>query len=63
MALADLERVERTMGPGYHDHDLGPSNRRQLETFCEEAHRSGLTARRVAVDELFAEYLAAGGSG
>jgi 4,5-dihydroxyphthalate decarboxylase len=56
---ADLERVERAMGAGYHEHDLGASNRRQLEVFCEEAHRSGLTKRKVAVDELFAEHLAA----
>ena len=55
---ADLERVERTMGLGYHGHGLEP-NRRQLEAFCAEAHASGLTQRVIGVDELFADYLAA----
>ena len=59
---ADLERTERTMGVGYHANGLEP-NRRQVEAFCGEAHALGLVPRRVAVDELFAEYLQAAKSG
>jgi hypothetical protein len=30
-----------------------------VDAFCEGAHRDGMTARRVTVDEFFAEFLAA----
>jgi hypothetical protein len=30
-----------------------------VDVFCEGAWRDGLTARRVTVDEMFAEFLAA----
>lgn len=54
---AELEEMRALMGPRYHAHGL-EQNRAQIEMFCEEAHRLGLTSRRVAVDEYFADYLA-----
>lgn len=57
---ADLEHTTGLMGEGYWRHGVEP-NRAMLDTFCATAHQLGLTARRVGVDEYFAEYLAAGG--
>ena len=54
---AELEAMRALMGPTAHAHGL-EANRAQIEMFCEEAHRLGLTSRRVAVDEYFADYLA-----
>ena len=45
------------MGARYHAHGL-EANRHALDVFCEGAWRDGLTARRVTVDEMFAEFLA-----
>jgi 4,5-dihydroxyphthalate decarboxylase len=52
---AELEAMRALMGPTAHGLE---ANRAQIEMFCEEAHRLGLTSRRVAVDEYFADYLA-----
>lgn len=53
---ADLDETERLMGVDYHAHGL-EANRRQIEQFCERAHRAGLVSRIVGVEELFTEYL------
>jgi 4,5-dihydroxyphthalate decarboxylase len=55
---ADLDDTDVVMGIYYHAHGLEP-NRTTLEAFCEQAQRSGLVTRSVAVDELFEEYIAA----
>ena len=51
---ADVD--EAVLGRAAHADGL-EANRGAMELFLEEAHRSGLTARRVGVDEYFAEYL------
>ena len=52
----EAELESSPLGQGAHADGLEP-NRPGLELFLEEAHRSGLTQRRVGVDEYFAEYL------
>lgn len=59
-AEADLEATTTLMGEGYWRNGVAP-NRAMMDLFCETAHTLGLTARRVTVDEYFAEYLEAGG--
>ncbi len=54
---AELEQTRLLMGERHHAQGL-EANRAQIEMFCEEAHRLGLTSRRVAVEEYFADYLA-----
>ena len=54
----EVEETDTVMGEGFAYHGLEP-NRGNMEAFCEEAHRLGLTSRRVSVDDYFAEYLAA----
>jgi 4,5-dihydroxyphthalate decarboxylase len=54
--IEEIEQTEREMGARYHAHGLD-ANRRALDVFCEGAWRDGMTARRVTVDEMFAEFL------
>ena len=54
--IEEIEQTEREMGARYHAHGL-EANRNALDVFCEGAWRDGLTARRVTVDEMFAEFL------
>ena len=55
--LADLEESEALMGANPYAHGMA-ANRAVMETFADQAFRAGLTQRRVAVDDYFAEYLA-----
>jgi 4,5-dihydroxyphthalate decarboxylase len=49
---------EATALMGDHGHDDGlDRNRAAIDLFCNEAHRAGLTRRRISVDEYFQEYL------
>jgi len=57
---AELEETGLLMGQGYGRHGV-EANRAMLDLFCATAFELGLTARRVTVEEYFAEYLAAGG--
>jgi 4,5-dihydroxyphthalate decarboxylase len=52
----DLDEAEALMGADGHADGLDV-NRPAMEVFCEQAHRAGITRRRVSVDEYFAEYL------
>ena len=54
--IEEIEQTEREMGARYHAHGL-EANRHAVDVFCEGAWRDGLTARRVTVDEMFAEFL------
>jgi 4,5-dihydroxyphthalate decarboxylase len=56
--IQEVEQTELLMGRHYHAHSL-ESNQAQLDTFCQSAYEDGLTARRITVEEYFAEYLAA----
>lgn len=56
--IADLEEAERVIGPDFHGHGL-ERNRHAVEVFCQGAFDDGLTKRRLAVDEFFAEFLKA----
>jgi 4,5-dihydroxyphthalate decarboxylase len=53
----DLEAEDALMPGNGYAHGV-EENRQVMELFCEEAHRLGLTQRRVTVDEYFAEFLA-----
>ncbi|MBL8701677.1 MAG: hypothetical protein JNK67_25070 [Alphaproteobacteria bacterium] len=57
---ADIDETDALIGEQPHAHGL-EANRATLEAFCDQASRSGLVARKVAVDELFEEYLRAAG--
>ncbi len=54
---AELENTRLLMGDDFHAYGL-EANRGQIDMFCAEAHRLGLTSRRVTVDDYFADYLA-----
>jgi 4,5-dihydroxyphthalate decarboxylase len=54
---AELEDTTAVMGEDFHPYGLEP-NRSQIEMFAGEAHRLGLTSRRVTVEEYFADFLA-----
>jgi 4,5-dihydroxyphthalate decarboxylase len=54
--IGDVEDAARVMGTAYHAHGLD-KNRHAVETFCQGAFDDGLTKRRVAADEYFAEFL------
>lgn len=54
--IADVEQTDLAMGREYHAHGL-ERNRRALDVFCEQAHKDGLTKRRVTVEEYFADFL------
>lgn len=53
---AELEETAALMGEDFHPYGLD-ANRAQMEMFCETAYAAGLTRRRVAVDDYFAEFL------
>lgn len=50
-----LEEQRRVMGPDPWPYDLGPSNRKALETMIRYEVEQGLLARPFTVDELFFE--------
>ncbi len=50
--IPELEQTAQLMGPDPWPYGVAP-NRPALEAMCQYAHEQGLTARRVAVDELF----------
>lgn len=52
----DLERSQATLGANPYAHGL-EENRATMEQFCDQAHRLGLTRKRIAVDDYFREYL------
>jgi 4,5-dihydroxyphthalate decarboxylase len=54
---AEVEHTVGIMGEDYHPYGL-PRCAHEIDTFCAEAHRLGLTSRRVTVEDYFAEYLA-----
>jgi 4,5-dihydroxyphthalate decarboxylase len=53
---AELEQTAAVMGENFHPYGF-EENRAQIEMFAGEAHRLGLTSRRVTVEEYFADYL------
>jgi 4,5-dihydroxyphthalate decarboxylase len=53
---AEMESVEALMGQDFFGTGL-ERTRHEIDVFAKEAQRSGLTARRVGVDEYFAEVL------
>jgi len=52
----DLEETAALMGEDFHPVGLD-ANRAAMEIFCDQAHLAGITARRIAVDDYFAEFL------
>jgi 4,5-dihydroxyphthalate decarboxylase len=54
---AELENTAAVMGDDFHPYGLD-RNRTQIEMFVGEAFQLGLTRRRIAVEEYFADYLA-----
>jgi 4,5-dihydroxyphthalate decarboxylase len=56
--IAEVEETDLAMGRGHFAHGL-EKNRSEVDVFCRSAFEDGLTKRRVAVDEFFAEFLAA----
>ena len=48
----NLDHVRRLMGADYWAYGVA-ANARTLDAFCEMHHRQGLSARRLAVEELF----------
>ena len=48
-----LGAARKLMGEDFWPYGLGEANRRALEAFCAHHHAQGLSARRVAVEELF----------
>ena len=56
---AELEETVAAMGEDFHPYGLEP-NRAQIEAFCGEAFRLGLTSRKVTTEEYFADYLKSG---
>jgi 4,5-dihydroxyphthalate decarboxylase len=56
---AELEATTTVMGEDFHPYGLEP-NRAQIDMFAGEAHRLGLTSRRVTTEEYFADYLQGG---
>ena len=53
---AEMESVNALMGADFFGTGL-ERTRHEIAAFAEEAHRSGLTGRRIGVDEYFAELL------
>ena len=52
-AVAELEATQKLMGADFWSYGLAP-NRHVLETFARYHHEQGISARRVAPEELFA---------
>jgi 4,5-dihydroxyphthalate decarboxylase len=53
---AELEDTEAAMGVDFHPYGF-ERNRSQIDMFAEEAHRLGLTSRRITPEEYFADFL------
>ncbi|MBV9553010.1 MAG: hypothetical protein JO032_09490 [Alphaproteobacteria bacterium] len=53
---SELEETEALMGADFHQ-DGYERNRIAIEAFCQQAFDLGITSRRVAVEEYFAEFL------
>lgn len=53
---AEVDEAEALLGADAHADGLD-RNRAAMDLFCEQAHRAGITQRRITVDEFFAEYL------
>jgi 4,5-dihydroxyphthalate decarboxylase len=54
---AELEDTAAVMGEDFHPYGF-EQNRTQIEIFAGEAHRLGLTRRRVTPEDYFADFLA-----
>jgi 4,5-dihydroxyphthalate decarboxylase len=54
---AELEATAAVMGEDFHPHGF-EANRAQIDMFAGEAFRLGLTSRRIAPEEYFADFLA-----
>jgi 4,5-dihydroxyphthalate decarboxylase len=54
--IADIEDADLLMGTDYNAHGL-EKNRHVMDVFCQGAFDDGLTARRLPVDEYFAEFI------
>jgi 4,5-dihydroxyphthalate decarboxylase len=54
---SELEETEAVMGDNPYAHGLA-ANRSMMEMFAEQGFRTGLTQRRVAIEDYFAEFLA-----
>ena len=54
--ISEVEETELLMGEDFHPHGL-EENRHAVDEFCQSAFDDRLTARRVTVDEYFAEFL------
>ncbi|MBM3596888.1 MAG: hypothetical protein FJX35_01640 [Alphaproteobacteria bacterium] len=52
----EMEETAAVFGADFHPHGLEKA-RHEMDAFCEQAYRAGLTSRRVSVDECFQEYL------
>ena len=52
--LAEVERTEKVMGRDFWPYGL-EANRQTIETLVQYSHEQGLAARRVPIEELFAE--------
>ena len=52
----EMEETVALMGEDFHPVGL-KENRNAMEIFCEQAHLAGITKRRVAIDDYFAEFL------
>ena len=55
---AELEQTAALMGEDFHPYGY-EANAAQIEMFADQAYQSGLTSRRVAPEEYFAEFLSA----
>lgn len=53
---AEVDHTTAIMGENYHPNGL-PICAPEIDAFCAEAHRIGLTSRRITVEDYFAEYL------
>ena len=53
---AELEDTAGVLGDDFHQYGM-ERNRAQIDMFAAEAFRLGLTARRVTVEEYFADFL------
>lgn len=55
-AEAEIERTVAVMGETYHPNGL-PQCTAEIDAFCAEAHRLGLTKSRITPENYFAEFL------
>lgn len=54
--IEEVESAARLLGTTYHAHGF-EKNQRAVDVFCQAAFDDGLTSRRVAADEFFADFL------